>query len=46
MEEDHLVEADNLIESSELVSQEAEEPLENTEALGEADLEEQEQEQE
>ena len=46
VEEDHLVEADNLIESSELVSQEAEEPLENTEALGEADLEEQEQEQE
>lgn len=44
--EDGFVEEDYLIESSELVDQAAEEPLENTEALGEADLEEQEQEQE
>ena len=41
-----FVEEDYLIESSELVDQKAAEPLENTEALGEADLEEQQQEQE
>mgnify|MGYP001242512844 CR=1 FL=1 len=44
--EDGFVEEDYLIESSEVVDQATEEPFEKTEVLGEADIEEQEQEQE